>query len=487
MHRILLCVGVSVLLALFFTTRLSITADPRMVLQPWLLNQGFIPYLHIADEHSPLLSHLLAWLQALLENDGILTLRLAHAATLTLLFALVSTWLWTRYGLWATAVGMAFFWAFAARFGLTTFWYNLALAPVFFVFFILLSVFSLERHYLWRVLFSGVLVGIGVLFKQQAIVLVPVFLIWLGLVRQRLQSNRRLARTALLLFIAGMTTPVVLYIAFYLAVGGNLAALMEWTILFNLTSGYARLGFLLPSHFDMLAIWPAFLLVAPFVASLWMSDSFPGQERLLRLWLLICALSSLIFLYPRYSPPHWAAAFGFIAAMAAIVSADIVRIGSGISTSAARAVRTLVASFLFFWLTYGAFLLWPGMVGTNQPRLLKFDDSRELAELLKPMLPLHSTLVFVPDNEAVSNAYYVLQRTPPRFWMMHYPWFMQPSVRERWLAELDRNPPDFAVWIDDLQDLSSTGPEIQPFIFDRYVETSTFIWQGRTVHLLQRK
>jgi hypothetical protein len=64
---------------------------------------------------------------------------------------------------------------------------------------------------------------------------------------------------------------------------------------------------------------------------------------------------------------------------------------------------------------------------------------------------------------------------------------MQPSVRERWLAELDRNPPDFAVWIDDLQDLSSTGPEIQPFIFDRYVETSTFIWQGRTVHLLQRK
>jgi len=487
MHRILLCVGVSTSLALFFTTRLSITADPRMVLQPWLLNQGFIPYLHIADEHSPLLPHLLAWLQTSLENDGILALRLAHAATLTLLFALVSTWLWTRYGLWAAAAGMAFFWAFAARFGLTTFWYNLALAPVFFGFFISLGVFSLERRYLWRVVLSGVLVGIGVLLKQQAIVLVPVFLIWLGLVRQRLRSNWRSACIALLLFLVGMTTPVALYIAFYLTVGGNLAALMEWTILFNLTSGYARLGFLLPSHLDMLAIWPAFLLVAPFAASLWLSDSFSGQERLLRLWLLICALSSLIFLYPRYSPPHWAAAFGFTAAMAAIVSADIVRIGSGISTSAARVVRTLVVSFLFFWLTYGTFLLWPGMVGTNQPRLLKFDESRELAELLKPILPSHSTLVFVPDNEAVSNAYYVLQRTPPRFWMMHYPWFMQRSVRERWLAELDRNPPDFAVWIDDLQDLSSTGPEIQPFIFDRYVETSTFIWQGRTVHLLQRK
>ena len=140
-----------------------------MVLQPWLLNQGFIPYLHIADEHSPFLPHLLAWLQTLLENDGILALRLAHAATLTLLFALVSTWLWTRYGLWAAAAGMAFFWAFAARFGLTTFWYNLALAPVFFVFFISLGVFSLERRYLWRVVLSGVLVGIGVLLKQQAI------------------------------------------------------------------------------------------------------------------------------------------------------------------------------------------------------------------------------------------------------------------------------------------------------------------------------
>lgn len=487
MYRILLLVAASAALALFFVTRLSITADPRMVLQPWLLNQGFIPYLHIADEHSPLLPHLLAGLQTLLQNDAILALRLAHAATLTLLFALVGTWLGRRYGAWAAVTGLAFFWAFAARFGLTTFWYNLALAPVFFGFFILLSVFSLEQRYLWRVLFSGTLVGIGVLFKQQAIVLIPVFLIWLGLARRNLRPAGLSTYTALLLFLIGMTMPIGLYIVFYLSIGGTLAALVEWTVLFNLTSGYARLGFLLPSHFDMLAIWPAFLLVAPFVASLWMSDSLPGQERLLRLWLCVCALSSLIFLYPRYSPPHWAVAFGFIAAMTAIVSADIVKSEAEILLSAARGLRTLVLSFLLFWLVYGAFLLWPGITGTGQPRLLKFDDARELAELLEPMLLSHSTLVFVPDNEAVSNAYYVLRRTPPRFWMMHYPWFMQPAVRERWLAELDTHPPDLVVWIDDLQDLSSTGPEIQPFLFERYTEASSFTWQGRTVHLLRRK
>ncbi|MBX2997414.1 MAG: hypothetical protein KF893_02800 [Caldilineaceae bacterium] len=45
---------VSALLAVFPTTRLSITADLRMMLQPWLLNQSFVPYLQIADERSPL-------------------------------------------------------------------------------------------------------------------------------------------------------------------------------------------------------------------------------------------------------------------------------------------------------------------------------------------------------------------------------------------------------------------------------------------------
>ena len=131
MRQIVVVLGISALLAVFFTTRLSITADPRMVLQPWLLNQGFIPYLHIADEHSPLLPHLLAWVQMLVNGDAIMALRLSHTVTLTALFALLTGWLWHRHGTWAMVAGFAFAWAFAVRFGLTTFWYNLALAPLF--------------------------------------------------------------------------------------------------------------------------------------------------------------------------------------------------------------------------------------------------------------------------------------------------------------------------------------------------------------------
>ncbi|OUC05686.1 hypothetical protein RY27_25705 [Litorilinea aerophila] len=457
-----------------------------MVLQPWLLNQGFIPYLHIADEHSPLLPHLLAGLQTLVHNDGILALRLAHASTLTLLFGLVSGWLWMRYGIWAAVAGISFIWAFAVRFGITTFWYNLALAPLFFGFFILLSIFSSEQRHLWRVALSGLLVGIGVLLKQQAIVLIPVFLIWLVLMHWKRYLDWRSIPKALLLFIAGVIVPVILYLAFYLSHGGSLTALVEWTLLFNLTSGYARLGFLLPSHFDLIAIWPAFLLAVPFIASLWMPGTLTTQERLLRLWLAICTVSSLIFLYPRYSPPHWAAAFGFIAAMSAIVSADIIKTGA-VLPSVAYLLRTLAITFLIFWGAYGTFLLWPGIAGISQPKLLKFDEQRELAELLKTALPSESSLVFVPDNEAVSNVYYILQKTPPKFWMMHYPWFMQPHIREQWLAELGKNPPDFVVWIEGLQDLSATGPEIEPFIFERYAEVNHFFWQGHTIRLLQRR
>ncbi len=484
--QIIVVVVGSAILATFLTNRLSITADPRMVLQPWLLNQGFVPYLHIADEHSPLLPQLLAWLHHLVGHDGILALRIAHTTTLSLLFVLLNGWLWRRYGLWAMIAGFAFTWAFAVRFGLTTFWYNLALAPVFFAYFILLSDFSTYRL-TTQGIGSGLLIGLGVLLKQQAIVLAPVFVIWLAILRWKMHADARTITKLFLAFGAGAAIPLLLYLAYYLVSGGELGALIEWTLLFNMTSGYAQMGFLLPTHLDMLAIWPAFVLVLPFAASLFQSHSLDRQEQLTRLWLLICAISSLVFLYPRYSVPHWAAAFAFVAATSAVACADLAHLASLITKPAAHRLRQFAASFILFWVIYGAFLFWPAIAGTNQPRLLKFDDQQELAALLAAKLPSDSTIAFIPDNEAVSNAYYGLQRTPPRFWMMHYPWFMQPAVRERWLAELDRHPPDSVVWIDELQDLSSTGPEIQPFIHDRYTETDSFLWQGRTVRLMQRK
>jgi hypothetical protein len=479
-------VSLAALLAMFLTTRLSITADPRMVLQPWLLNQGFIPYLHIADEHSPLLPQLLAWLQIMVNHDAILALRIAQVVTLTLLFTLLNGWLWRRYGPWAMAAGFAFTVAFSLRFGLTTFWYNLALAPLFFAYFIILSDFT-DRTLIRRTFYSGVLLGLGILFKQQAVILAPAFVLWLGLVKWNLRIPWRMGVKLLFLYSVGAALPVSLYLAFFLVSGGDLASLVEWVFLFNLTSGYAETGFLLPRHLDIIAIWPAFLLTPPFILSIFVRRDLDRQERSVRLWLLICALSSLIFLYPRYSAAHWAAAFAFVAAMSAITCVDLMRRNTEPTWPTAHPIRLLVISFLFFWTAYGAFLLWPAMAGTAQPRLLKFDEQQELAELLAAKLPAHSTIVFIPDNEAVSNAYYGLQRTPPRFWMMHYPWFMQPHILERWLTELEQHPPDYVIWVDGLQELNSPEPDISAFISKRYRETASFVWQERTVHLLHNK
>lgn len=483
--QIVVVLGMSALFASFLTTRLSITADPRMVLQPWLLNQGFIPYLQIADEHSPLLPQLLAWVQTLVDNHGIVALRLSHAVTLTLLFTLLTGWLWRRYGLWAMVAGFAFIWAFAVRFGLTTFWYNLALAPVFLGYFILLSSVSSHKP-MKRVFWGGILLGIGLLLKQQAIVLAPAFAGWLVITIWHLRIGWRTSIQLLAAFCVAAVIPILLYLVYYLAVGGDIAAFVEWIVWFNLSSGYARMGFLLPTNLDLITIWPAFVLALPFAVSTIAPGFLEQHERSVRLWLLICAVSSLIFLYPRYSVPHWAAAFAFVAAMTAIVCADIVRLACDLPAPAGRFLRLVVASIVLYWILHGAFLLWPAIAGTNQPRLLKFDEQQELAELLKSELPANSTLVFIPDNEAISNAYYGLQRTPPRFWMMHYPWFMQPAVRERWLAELRENPPDYVVWVDGLQDLEITGPEVAPFVAEYYTEVSTFVWQGHMVHVLHR-
>lgn len=485
MRQIVVVLGISALLAVFFTTRLSITADPRMVLQPWLLNQGFIPYLHIADEHSPLLPHLLAWVQMLVNGDAIMALRLSHTVTLTALFALLTGWLWHRHGTWAMVVGFSFIWAFAGRFGLTTFWYNLALAPVFLAYFILLSDFTANRL-TKRVAWSGLLLGVGILLKQQALVLAPAFVGWLVISYWQQRTGWRSLLRLFAVFSAVAAAPILLYLVYFWGLGGDMAAFVEWTVLFNLTSGYAQMGFLLPTNLDLIAILPAFVLSLPFAISTMTPGLFERRERSVRLWLLICTVSSLVFLYPRYSVPHWAVAFAFVAAMSAIICADVARLSRGLHVSTGRFLRLVVASIVIFWTLYGAVLLWPAIVGTTQPRLLKFDEQQDLSELLKSEIPEDSTLVFIPDNEAVSNTYYALQRIPPRFWMMHYPWFMQPDVRERWLAELSRHPPDYVVWVEGLQDLDTTGPEIAPFVNAQFVEIENMEWQGRSVRLLQR-
>src|SRR5512133_2113246 len=77
--------------------RLTLSLGPRVILQPWLLRQGYLLYEQIADEHSPLVSLLLAAAAPLLPGDGP---SLAKWALVLLLSAttLLVFWAGRRYG-----------------------------------------------------------------------------------------------------------------------------------------------------------------------------------------------------------------------------------------------------------------------------------------------------------------------------------------------------------------------------------------------------
>ncbi len=225
------------------------------------------------------------------------------------------------------------------------------------------------------------------------------------------------------------SVPLVGYTLYYLAQGGTVSALLYWPILYNFESGYNDLGKLLPNSSDLLRMLPAFLLIIPFVASIFSRQTakFWGSAREERLWLLLLLLVSMAFLYPRYSIPHWTVALPFIAVISAYSLNDLLQAQARAETR--MVVRSAFAAILVWWILQGILVSWPYWVGSRTQALLKYDPLIELAETLDEKLTTSGPITLLPDDESVSNLYYLLQRPPAFFWVMHYPWFVN---KDRW-------------------------------------------------------
>ena len=62
---------------------LNLSLGPRVILQPWMLQNGFVPYEHIVDLHSPLMPMIIAALRQL-EADGLKLAKLVLLSLITL-------------------------------------------------------------------------------------------------------------------------------------------------------------------------------------------------------------------------------------------------------------------------------------------------------------------------------------------------------------------------------------------------------------------
>ncbi len=491
--RITLGLAERLFLGLFFALVITlghaylfdIRMNSRMVLQPWLLWNGFVQYQHIADEHAPLLPQLLAWLLPVFHGDALLTARVVHAFLIgSTVFGSV---LWARSvsGRRAAIATGAFFLAWS-NLAYWAMWYDLALAPVYLVLFFLIS-HDVQGSSTTRLGLAGLITGLAILIKQQALILVvilPIWLIW------HYRLRRISLRQGILLssgYFLGLAVPVVAYLGYYYRLAGTFQDLLYWSLSFNLTGNYRSLGHLAPTADQIRQVLPAFLMTVPFAASLVSSQGLPenatpsqGQ----RIWLMIFLILAALMLYPRYSTMHWAVALSFMALISGIACADLVR--QQIDRSLWPTTWGIYLAVVLLWTLSAVFTY---SLRLSQPRpqnLIEFNPLVKLADQLKSRNLPDEGIALFPDDEGVSNLYYLLQRQPPKFWIMNYPWFINPYTIARWVQAMETERPQTLIFFPGRGGYEQHAPEMVEYIQSRYQVIETLDWSGQVVQIMTR-
>jgi hypothetical protein len=468
--------------ALFFPIRVN----SRVVLQPWLLQQGFLPYVQIGDEHAPLLPYILSWLSQLFNADGLFTARFLHGF-LVWLIIFVSVWFtFQRGGRWAAFACGAFFFVASNSLGFWAMWYDLAVAPIFLLaFFVIIH----ERPlFTMKMFLIGTMTGIGFLLKQHALLLA--LLVPLALFTN-IANHKLVWRDYVkpgLLSLVGFLIPISLYLVYFFSQSPDGYALWYWLIEFNLVGEYSALGAKAPTLPEIRGVLPLFVMILPFAFTTFHLGYIQQEKRQARerWWLLFMMLLTAVMLYPRYSTMHWAATLPFLAIASGIACGEIV---TSTLKDKSKSFQTYKHWGLYLaivgvlWVGPGTFNYMNVFIERENRTFIEYDGLPALARQITQTTPLGNILLF-PDDEGVGNLYYLLEKEPPRFWLMNYPWFRNEYETERWLTTVANDPPDQIIYF------TSRGPqrypELDQFISQGYQTMYQLEWNNQVVEIKER-
>ena len=459
--------------------------NPYVITQPYLIAHGFIPYKNIEDPRTPLLPQLLAWLQPLLAGNAPRTAKMVHLIAVIVTITLVLGWLYRVKGWWATIAGGAFFLAWMNTFGYWAIsYYEIVLAPLFFVVFLLLIGVN-EKRSAWYLILMGFLIAVGILIKQQTGILALVVLFGLmlpgSMPRETLPS--RLRRIAF--FVIGLILPLAAYGLYYWCQGGDFGEWFYWNVTYILSGPYRTQGRLLPSPSAVRQFLPGLVLVVPYLVGMVFAPKDVGPSRSRRLWLLIFMLAASIFLYPRYSGRHWATAFPFLIAIAGIVCADIV---DAIRQSSTKVFQWgLSSTFVLWWFLQAAFIYGPQILQPQPLVSSEYSTLIPLADTLKSRLPSNGSLVLLPVDEGNANLYYLLDRLPPRYQLDFYPYFVNNRTSQKWLDAVEKGKPQTLIYFEGRFDLATYSPQILEYVELHYEVVDTIPWEGSEVQIMIRR
>ncbi len=463
----------------------TLSLGPHVILEPWLINQGFRMYDQLADNHSPLMPLLLSLGQLVVPNG----LSLARLALVGLIFLIgLLTFILARRiaGDLAGILAVIFFASWSQTFGYGKLWHETFLTPLYLLLLIIWTpakpaakAATLRKHGLY-----GLILGIGLLFKQQALF----FLI--GLVAyecllaflERRSGRRQAAEMGMLLL--GAAVPSLIYIAVYVLTGGTLGQLWFWTVTYNDADLLAMLA-LPPTVSVLLSLAPAFILFVLFLIKFLQKlpqkpDAFAHDGLL-----VLAFLSGTITAFPRFGTFHLQPMLPVLAAVSGLELVSLARSGMpAAADSRGRTPLVIPVAFSVFWLTVGVL----NIANFAPPRkIIEYSNLPPLADQVRQEIGPDACVYLLPEDEANSNLYYLLKCLPPRFWAFtSYPWLSKDGLPEMELNALKTASPDWVLYFPTRWNVEEHNPALVAYVMSQYQKVEAINSLEGEVWLMKR-
>lgn len=438
--------GIIILAHVFIFTKLLYYPYPELFVYPYLTNNGFKPYSQILDQHFPGLLFLPINFDNLGMNNEIIA-RIWSVGIIIiihlLLFFIASKILKDERK--ALLVNILYL-IWQPFFEGWVLWIDsllpLLLLPAFYYF------------YKNKLFLSGLLLGIGIVFKQTLIPLCFLILIYCLWENKSLNQIKRL--------LTGMLIPIVLIII-YLTGIGVLKDFWYWTIVFNLTT-YAKFGTSTPPTFG-------YVTRVLFVYSVSALSIFNKDKRFINI-LFIFLLGSLAGIFDRADFVHFQPSLPF-ALLATTLGFYQLRRNKFFKLYII--LYLLIASW---WLN----IFYKGHIGN---RIFFFDDKTKMITNEIKQLTKKEDKIFIFG--AAPNIYQMTERLPAGdIFVYQFPWFLK-IAGDRILQGLEKDKPNIIV--SD----RSTVIENQPITdfaknIDQYIQKNYEVinWVGTTA-IMRRK
>lgn len=465
--------------ALFYLHILPLSLGPRVVLQPWLMRQGYLLYKNIADEHPPLMPlFLLAMHQVVSDSFQVAKLTLVLLISIT---ALLTFWAGKKGGGWLSGIlSLVFFVLWSPIFGYGKLWYETFLAPIY----ILILILWREPGYQAARYLSltGLLLGVALLVKQHAIVVILGVFFWL-FCNNRLNHNpiRNLPKEIFYLLL-GIFLPVGIFIAYYWPKANTLDDLVFWLITFNFINNYTQLAALRPSLEQIRLLAPAYMLVLPSVAGLWNKDGKSTRNVNTEIGLILLVTSSLT-IYPRFGFFHLQASLPILAWLSGTTLARLIQSNK----NQTRLLKGVLWSLLLLWMLYTIPTFYNALQSPQPRKVYEYSNLIPLVHEIRQHIGPTECIYILPDDEATANLYYLTQCLPPKLWIpTSYPWFMIETLKPKAIKALEETAPEWVVYFPGRWGIEQHGQDLLNYVQNHYQLLTKLNWTEGEVWLLKR-